>query len=65
MSGAWEWLITSVTQPMKAVIGSQSALVDLEVLLTVFAEVTSILNGSSSSDNPNDMEPLTPNHPLL
>ena len=68
MSGAWEWLITSVTQPMKAVLGSQSALVDLEVLLTVFAEVTSILNGRpicSSSDNPNDMEPLTPNHPLL
>ena len=53
---------------MKAVLGSQNALVDLEGLHTVFAELTSILNSRpicSSSDNPNDMELLTPNHLLL
>ena len=53
---------------MKAVLGNQSALVDLEGLRTVFAEVTSILNSRpicSSSDDPNDMELLTPNHLLL
>ena len=68
MSGVWERLIRSVKKAMKAVLGSQSALVDLEALRTVFAEVTSILNShpiSSSSDDPNDMEPLTPNHLLL
>ena len=53
---------------MKAVLGNQSALVDLEGLRTVFAEVTSILHSRpicSSSDDPNDMEQLTPNHLLL
>jgi len=53
---------------MKAVLGSQGALVSLETLRTVFAEVTSILNSRSicpSSDDPNDLEPLTPNHLLL
>ena len=53
---------------MKAVLGSPSALVGLETLRTVFAEVTSILNSRPicpSSDDPNDLEPLTPNHLLL
>ena len=53
---------------MKAVLGSQGALVGLETLRTVFAEVTSILNSRPicpSSDDPNDLEPLTPNHLLL
>ena len=53
---------------MKAVLGSRSALVDLEALRTVFAEVTSILNSRpiySFGDDPKDMEPLTPNHLLL
>ena len=68
MSGVWERLIRSAKKAMKAVLGSQSALVDLEALRTVFAEVTSILNSHpicSSSDDPNDMELLTPNHLLL
>ena len=53
---------------MRAVLGSQGALVGLETLRTVFAEVTSILNSRPicpSSDDPNDLEPLTPNHLLL
>ena len=53
---------------MRAVLGSQSARVDLEGLRTVFAEVTSILNSRpicSFSDAPNAMELLTPNHLLL
>ena len=68
MSGVWERLVRSVKKAMKAVLGSRSALVDLEALRTVFAEVTSILNSRpicSSSDDPKDMEPLTPNHLLL
>ena len=47
---------------MKAVLGSQGALVGLET------EATSILNSHPicpSSDDPNDLEPLTPNHLLL
>lgn len=68
MSGVWERLIRSVRKVMKAVLGSQSTLVGLETLGTVFAEVTSILNSRPicpSSDDPNDLEPLTPNHLLL
>ena len=68
MSGVWERLIRSVKKAMKAVLGSPSALVGLETLRTVFAEVTSILNSRPicpSSDDPNDLEPLTPNHLLL
>ena len=68
MSGVWERLIRSVRKSMKAVIGCQSALVGLETLRTVFAEVTSILNSRPicpSSEDPNDLEPLTPNHLLL
>ena len=68
MSGVWERIIRSIRKAMKAVLGSPSALVGLETLRTVFAEVTSILNSRPicpSSDDPNDLEPLTPNHLLL
>ena len=68
MSGVLERLIRSVRKAMKAVLGSPSALGGLETLRTVFAEVTSILNSRPicpSSDDPNDLEPLTPNHLLL
>ncbi|XP_068739665.1 uncharacterized protein [Montipora capricornis] len=68
MSGVWERLIRSVRKAMRAVLGSQGALVGLETLRTVFAEVTSILNSRPicpSSDDPNDLEPLTPNHLIL
>ena len=68
MSGVWERLIRSVRKAMKAVLGNQGALVRLETLRTVFAEVTLILNSRPicpSSDDPNDVEPLTPIHLLL
>ena len=50
---------------MKAVLGSPSALFGLKTLRTVFAEVTLILNSRPicpSSDDPNNLEPLTPNY---
>ena len=54
---------------MKLVLGSQSTLVGLEAVRTVFAEVTSILNSRPncpySDDHHNDTEPLTPSHLLL
>ena len=61
-------LIRSVRKAIKAVLGSPGVLIGLETLRTVFAEVTSILNSRPicpSSDDPNDLEPLTPNHFLL
>ena len=53
---------------MRAILGNQNALVGLETLRTVFAEVVTILNSrplTPSSDDPSDFEPLTPNHFLL
>ena len=53
---------------MNAVLSKPGAAVPLETMCTVFAEVTSILNSrpiSPASDDPSDMEPLTPNHLLL
>ena len=67
-SGVWERLIRSVRKAMKAVLGSPGAPVGLETLRTVFVEVTSILNSCPicpSSDRPNDLELITPNHLLL
>ena len=60
-SGVWERLIRSTRTALKS-------LVDEEVLTTVLTEVESILNSrplSPASDDPNDCEPLTPNHLLL
>ena len=53
---------------MKVILGNQNALVGLETLRTVFAEVVTILNSCSltpSSDDPIDFKPLTPSHFLL
>ena len=53
---------------MKAILGNPDALVGLETLRMVFAEVVTILNSrplTPSSDDPSDPEPLTPNHLLL
>ena len=53
---------------MKAVIDDPGALVNKETLRTLFAEVVTILNSRplfASSDDPNDMEALTPSHLLL
>ena len=66
MGGAWERLIRSIKKILKAVIGLQS-LTD-ETLVTFLAETEKILNDrplTSVSDDPDDLEPLTPNHVLL
>lgn len=65
-SGVWERLIRSTRRALKAILGQ--SLVDEEVLPTVLTEVESILNSRplcAASDDPNDCEPLTPNHLLL
>ena len=68
MNGVWERLIRSIRKSMKGVLGDVNAFVNLETLRTVFAEVVTILNSRPlcpSSDDPSDLEPLTPNHLLL
>ncbi len=68
MSGVWERLIRSVRKSMKAVIGHPHAFLNKETLRTVFAEVVTILNSRPlcpSSEDPKDLEPLTPNRLLL
>ena len=65
MSGVWERLIRSVRKVMKAILGHPHAFIDREALRTLFAEVVGILNTRplcSSSDDPKDMETLTPSH---
>ena len=59
----WERLIRSVRKSMRAILGSQNALVGLETLRAVFAEVVTILNSrplTPSSDDPSDLQPLSP-----
>ena len=68
MSGVWERLIRSVKKAMKGVLGNPNALINQETLRTVFADVVTILNSRplcSVSEDPKDLEPLTPNHLLL
>ena len=65
---AWETLIRSVRKSMRGILGNQNALVSLETLRTMYAEVVTILNSrplTPSSDDPSDCEPLTPSHLLL
>ena len=68
MGGVWERIIRSVRKVLRVLLREQ--LVSGEALRTLMAEVESILIGrsltrNSSSDDPADMEPLTPNHLLL
>lgn len=66
MSGVWERLVRSVKRVLKSVIGSY--LVTDVVLQTLFTEVERILNGralTANSDDPSDLEPLTPAHFLM
>lgn len=68
MSGLWERLIRSVRKTLAPLLGNPSAPLTLGTLRTVFCEAVSILNSRPlcpSSDDPNDLEPLTPNHFLL
>lgn len=64
--GAWEKLVASSKNALKAVLTGQT--VTDEVLDTVLAEVAALLNGrplTHVSVDPEDLEPLTPNHFLL
>ena len=66
-SGFWERLIRSTRTALRTILGN-SLLVDEEVLATVLTKVEAILNSRplcASSDDPDDQEPLTPNHLLL
>lgn len=66
MGGVWERLIRSTRRILKSLLGEQ--VVSDEVLVTVMAEVESILNSrplTKLSLDPRDEEPLSPNHLLL
>ena len=64
--GVWERCIRSVRKVMKALMHQQT--LDDESLATLMCEVEAIVNGrpiTKLSNDPNDSEPLTPNHLLL
>ena len=65
MNGVTERMIRSARQILDAILKEQ--IVTDEVILTVMAEVTNILNSmplKRNSDSPLDDEPITPNHLL-
>lgn len=64
--GVWERCIRTVRKVMKALLKEQT--LDDESLNTLMCEVESIINGrpiTKVSDDPKDLEALTPNHLLL
>ena len=64
--GVWERLIRSVRSILTSVLGQQ--VLNDDGLQTLFCEVEAILNDrpiTKVSDDPNDLEALTPNHILL
>lgn len=64
--GIWERLIRSVKSIVTSVLGQQ--VLDDEGLQTLFCEVEARLNDrptTKASDDPNDLEALTPSHILL
>ncbi|XP_006816328.1 uncharacterized protein LOC102803533 [Saccoglossus kowalevskii] len=64
--GVWERMIRSIRKILRSLLGNR--LVDDETLLTFTTEVEKILNNrplTHLSDDPDDLEPLTPNHLLL
>ncbi|XP_049329531.1 uncharacterized protein LOC125794101 [Astyanax mexicanus] len=63
--GIWERIIRMVKRILSSITNQQS--LDDEGLVTVMCEVESILNSrplTTVSNDPNDLEPLTPNHLL-
>jgi hypothetical protein len=61
--GVWERLVQASKRAIKAVLNERT--VSDEVLLTVFVEVTALLNDrplTTVSTDPSDANPLTPNH---
>ena len=66
MSGVWERLVRSAKTVIKAILGVQ--VVTEPVLQTLLTEVERVLNGralTANSDDPNDLQPLTPAHFLM
>jgi len=66
MGGVWERQIRTIRRILKALLKEQ--LVTDEALVTLMAEVESIVNSrpiTPLSSDPNDLEPLTPNQLLL
>ena len=66
MGGVWERLIRLIRRVLSAVI--RNTVLDDERLVTVFCEVEAIINTrpiTPISSEPQDAEPLTPNHLLL
>ncbi|KAI4889889.1 hypothetical protein NFI96_023911, partial [Prochilodus magdalenae] len=64
--GIWERQIRTVKKVLSSVVRQQS--LDDEGLQTLLCEVESIINGrpiTTNTDDPSDLEPLTPNHLLL
>jgi len=64
--GTWERLIRSVRKVLNSILKEQ--LIDEESLYTVLCEAESIINSqpiTKASNDPNDLEALTPNHLLL
>ena len=64
--GVWEWCIRTVRKVMKALLKEQ--VLDDESLNTLMCKVESIVNGrpiTKVSDDPKDLNALTPNHLLL
>ena len=64
--GVWERCIRTVRKVMRAITKEQ--LLDDEGINTLMCEVEAIVNGrplTKLSDDPRDLEPLTPNHLLL
>lgn len=63
--GVWERLVQEIKRILYSITNQQ--VLDDETLHTVFCEVEAILNDrpiTPSSDDPNDVEALTPNHLL-
>ena len=66
MGGAWERMVRSVRKILTSLLGQQ--IVCDEVFSMLMAEVEAILNArplTQLSLDPNDDEPMTPNHLLI
>ena len=66
--GLWERMVKSVKRAMRAVLMPQQVVLTDEVLRTVLVETDALLNSrplTSVSDDPRDLEAITPNHFLI